>query len=295
MDASALDKSISILEKTISSLGASADSWEVWLWVSTIAVVVGVAAELYFVIREHTSEQEAWRRASIRSPQKPSAWLFRLKLLSVALVVLGIAGEFMVGVVSANRNSALRNMNRKLVALIRQKAGNAERDAGEANERASANEKEAETLRQQNLVLQADVLKLRTALTWTRLTREQRLIIARTVRPFHFADTVHVNIMGSAPSVTDFANDLAAALAQGGMKTELVGLVRNGAAPVLRVIPAFKITGPTSAIPLMKALISGLRRLGVFDDVLPPLIATADDRGGRIPDIDVQISNKGNP
>jgi hypothetical protein len=76
MDASALDKAISALEKSISSLESSVDSLEFWLWVSTAVVVIGVALELYFIIREYRSQREAWRRAWIRSPEKPRAWLF---------------------------------------------------------------------------------------------------------------------------------------------------------------------------------------------------------------------------
>jgi hypothetical protein len=143
MDASALDNSISTLEKSISSLESSVDSLDFWLWASTAAVVIGVAAEVYFVVHEHVSAREAWQRGSIRSPDRPSTWLFGVELLSIILVVLGVAGELVVGIVSSRWNADLRNQNNRLVALVREKASNAAKSAGDANREAGQARKEA--------------------------------------------------------------------------------------------------------------------------------------------------------
>src|ERR1039458_5185675 len=125
MDASTLDKSISSLEKAISSLESSVDSLEFWLWSATTVVVIGVAIELFFVINEYRLERRAWRLGWIRSPEKPNMWLFGLELISIVLVVLGVTGELVVGVVSANKNAELRDKNKLLTALVREKASNA--------------------------------------------------------------------------------------------------------------------------------------------------------------------------
>jgi hypothetical protein len=164
MDASALDNAISVLEKSISSLESSVDSLDFWLWLSTAAVVIGVALELYFVIEKYRSDRKAWWRASIRSPEKPSAGIFISELTSIALVVLGVAGELVVGVVSANKNAELRNKTGVLVALIREKASNAERLAGEATERAARLEKEAAEISE--------------SVAPRRLTKKQRALLA---------------------------------------------------------------------------------------------------------------------
>ncbi len=135
MDASALDSAISALEKSISALEPSIDSLEPWLWASTVAVVVGVALELYFVIHRYRCDMRSWRRGTIRSPEKPSRALCWGELASIVLVVLGVAGELCVGVLSANKNFALRTKQDLLGRLVREKASHAETTAGAANER----------------------------------------------------------------------------------------------------------------------------------------------------------------
>src|SRR5712692_2222543 len=75
----------------------------------------------------------------------------------------------------------------------RLKAANAEKSAGEANERASKNEKETERLRNANLLLQADVLRLRKASEPRRLTGDQR----RTIVGLLLADQGHTVVVVS--------------------------------------------------------------------------------------------------
>ena len=125
MDSSALDKALSILESDISRLEPYIDSLEKWLWISSVAVVVGVTAELYLIIRAYLEDRAAWIKGSIASPAKPRLWLLGIEVISVVLVVLGVAGELAVGVLSANANGRLRNKNDSRVQLIRQRAGDA--------------------------------------------------------------------------------------------------------------------------------------------------------------------------
>jgi hypothetical protein len=66
---------------------------------------------------------------------------FGFELASIALVVLGVSGELVVGIVSADRNAELRNKSRLLVGFVNQKAADADARAGEADKLAGkANE-----------------------------------------------------------------------------------------------------------------------------------------------------------
>jgi len=53
MATSPLDIAISALEKEVSKLEVSIDGLEKWLWISSIAVAVGVALEIFFIVHEH--------------------------------------------------------------------------------------------------------------------------------------------------------------------------------------------------------------------------------------------------
>jgi hypothetical protein len=148
MDASAIDKAISILENDISGLERYVDSLEVWLKISSFAVVVGVFAEMYFVIHEYLDDRKEWRKGWISSPLKPSLLLLTLELLSVFLVVVGVAGELVVGIMSGNVNTSLRGKNASLVRLVRQRAGEASDRANFAQGMADKASKDLESARQ---------------------------------------------------------------------------------------------------------------------------------------------------
>jgi hypothetical protein len=53
MAASILDIAISALEKEVSRLEVSIDGLEKYLWISSIAVAVGVLLEIFFLRREY--------------------------------------------------------------------------------------------------------------------------------------------------------------------------------------------------------------------------------------------------
>jgi hypothetical protein len=148
MDPSALDSAISILENEISGLEKYVDGLEVWLWIASLAVVIGVVAEMYFILREYLQDRKAWRKGSISSPHRPNLLILVLELTSVFLVVAGVAGELVVGIMSGNANSHLREENTRLVSLVRQKAARADDRATSASDEAknaSRHEEELET------------------------------------------------------------------------------------------------------------------------------------------------------
>ncbi len=132
MDSSTLDATISTLEKSASGLEGAIDGLEKWLWVSSVAVAIGVTLEVYFLIRAYRSERQDWIKAEISAPSKPNFRVLIFEVASVLLVVAGIVGELWVGVISANKNSELRGVNTQLIGLIREKAGDAELKAANA-------------------------------------------------------------------------------------------------------------------------------------------------------------------
>ena len=100
MDASALDKAISILEKAISRLEEYSGELDSRLIVWTLLVGVGVAIEVWVVLKEHFDAYKAWRRASIRSPEKPTIVTLLLQLAGPVFVTVGIGGELLTNVQS---------------------------------------------------------------------------------------------------------------------------------------------------------------------------------------------------
>lgn len=147
MDASSLDNAISIIENEIPGLERYIDGLGLWLWASSIAVVLGVATEMYFITHKYADDRKAWRKGWISSTQRPSLLMFVLELTSVFLVVLGIAGELVVGIMSGNANASLRGKNTQLVRLVRLKAVDADTRATTAADdaaKASTHEEQLE-------------------------------------------------------------------------------------------------------------------------------------------------------
>lgn len=96
-------------------------------------VIAGCAGELVFVIHEYLDARKDWYKARTRRfvapPEKPSSLVLILELLSVAFVVVGIAGELYIDRVSGRLETQLRDANGKLVLLLEQKAGDAKTSA----------------------------------------------------------------------------------------------------------------------------------------------------------------------
>jgi hypothetical protein len=89
---------------------------------SSGAVVLGVIFEFWTLFHEYSSERNEWIEGSIKSTPKPSLGKLAFEVAGVLLVVVGVAGELWVGVISGNRNTALRNKNNRLVSIIQQES-----------------------------------------------------------------------------------------------------------------------------------------------------------------------------
>jgi hypothetical protein len=211
IDISALDKSISILEAAISMAESRSAWWERLLWICTGAVVIGVTFDLWVVIKEYRDERKDWLRAAIHSPEKPSASFFVFELIAIFLITIGVLGELVIGVVSGNINTELRHKNNSLIGLIQQKAGAAEMDASCAIDRATAAaqqvaglEKESESLRHQNLLLQEKLAP-------RRLSASQRAKIA-TKLVSCAGEQMEMILLRDAPDIEGLATDISNAV-----------------------------------------------------------------------------------
>jgi hypothetical protein len=120
------------LKSLIVSLQTHRDALDFWLNIFSGMVAVGVIAEIAFVIREHAESMGAWRRGIIRPPDRPSPLWFLLELLGVALVSIGVAGEFFVDVRAGSLETQIRRANGDLILFLEQKVNDAETSAHNA-------------------------------------------------------------------------------------------------------------------------------------------------------------------
>jgi outer membrane murein-binding lipoprotein Lpp len=173
-DASALQSAISALERAISALEVDIKAldnrsvpWEHALPWFTLAVLVGVAMELGVIWYDFREESETWAIfhfiAVLRSPSRPSVRKFALEIVGVALVVLGIVGEFGFGVEIASinsllrsksdqlrsKNADLRSKSEQLLALVTRQAGDAATSAQTAHAEANTVQTEARAIKLQ--------------------------------------------------------------------------------------------------------------------------------------------------
>lgn len=161
MDASALDKIVSTLEKQISGDELHAASLECWLKICTAAVVIGVAAELLVLICEHIDERHEWKRGTIKSPARPKFWLFLVGILAALLVTVGVAGELWIGSAISTVDSSIRTRSGRLVSLANQRAASDERDAEQLRKDGEELRRQAESERMARLKLRAQMLPRR--------------------------------------------------------------------------------------------------------------------------------------
>lgn len=150
-DASALESSISGLERAITVLENSSAFWERWLPWFTAAVVLGVALEVWVIFLDHEEGMSAWREGIVRPPHRPSLRKLVWEVVGSVLVVLGVFGEFAIGVRIAGINGSLRTKSAELrsasdqlLALVTQEAGDAKISAVEAGNAASRSKTESD-------------------------------------------------------------------------------------------------------------------------------------------------------
>lgn len=134
MDESALRELIANLDKQSGPL----HSWlHFWTWM----VIAGCAGELISVVHTYIDERKIWfkvrSRGGISFPEKPSGKLLIFELLSVAAVVIGIAGELNIDFKAGRLEAQLRDANSRLIFLLEKEAGYAKHSAEDAAAAAS--------------------------------------------------------------------------------------------------------------------------------------------------------------
>jgi hypothetical protein len=187
MDASALASALDNLEKVWSSF-----DW--WLNFWTVLVVIGVAVELAVLIAEYAHEWRDFKRGTIHSPEKPSLVIFGLGFLGAGMVAIGVAGEFRIHVKAGKVESEMRSKATELVVI-------ANKEAKEAGERTAQ-------LTKENLVLQADVLKLRQAAAPRRLTESQKAELIKKLSATTAFTVKFAPPANGSREVFDFMDDL---------------------------------------------------------------------------------------
>jgi hypothetical protein len=114
-----------LTDSEVGSLKAALNRWEWFGYISTAIVFIGCVGEFIAEFSSLTKTEESQHK---------------LARLSLIVLILGIAGELL----STVRTSQLSG---QLIANIEERTATAEQKAGDANDRASANEREAAQLR----------------------------------------------------------------------------------------------------------------------------------------------------
>jgi hypothetical protein len=163
--------------------------------VFTTLVAIGVAIEVFVVVREHKEELDAWR-VCVLHPKKPSRFKLFLEIASIVLVTVGILGELGIGLWISHINgqlrekgSNLRSKSDQLLALVTQEAGDAKTSATDAAESAQEARDDAEELRT-FLVKLADAIRPQSmSLQESRKMANEFRPFAKPHVPIHFVTT----------------------------------------------------------------------------------------------------------
>jgi len=128
MDSSKL---LAELAKRYADLGHWVEIDGRWLNGWTIAVVVGVVIELWIISSEYISELRDFRRGTIRSPERPRKVKFAVELLSAALVIIGIVGEFCITRSTGEKETEMRAISGKQLSIAESEASKANLQAAQ--------------------------------------------------------------------------------------------------------------------------------------------------------------------
>jgi hypothetical protein len=165
-------------------------AFEEWLKLWTAIVVLGL---LYEYGCELLEPPRNW------PPKRP--WPFRhsvqLVKLGAVFVTVGVAGELYVEVMASPAQEALRKFNDTRLAELNKEAGDARKKSGD--------------LERDNLLLQADVLKLRQRMADRRLSPEQQLRIGEDLCRFA-GIYVEIGLYNSDGEMQTLGEDLRGAL-----------------------------------------------------------------------------------
>src|ERR1017187_1142302 len=214
MDLSALERKISNLENSLSSL-------EIWLGLMTTLVVIGLVIEYWHEISE-----------AIGDLRKAKKWLWEpvCIILGTILITVGVAGELCVQFLASSKETDLRKANNEVVARLGQTAKDARAEVNSlAKEVTSVGEqarilstKLTEALRDAAKE-QAKRIKLEKQVVWRTLSDTDRQAIAEQIKPYvssFVGRKIKVSSYFADPEGGVFAAEMADILVRAGIKVD---------------------------------------------------------------------------
>ncbi len=209
---SACRSSIAALESSLKTTEGSSGGWETFAWVCSIAVALGVAAEIVGIVWQYWDDLKGWRRGTIRSPDRPSfIRFFWFEMLATVVVVAGVFGEAWASKELASINSQLRSKTSELrsdsdqlLALVTQQAGDAVQNAQKANDLAEAAGLKVNVVSAKADQIDAGLRETQWAFSMRNLqTTEERDAIIKQLKRFQ-GKTIFVRSLMTLPDIDGF-------------------------------------------------------------------------------------------
>jgi hypothetical protein len=144
------------------------------------------------------------------------SWIEKVLNVSLFLVAIGVAGEFVGNWVAGPIRKRLETAKDLEIARLNNEAGNARKAAGDALERAAVLEKQAE---QERLAR----VKIEAAVGWRSLSNHQKRDIGAALASFSPRAGASIWFNGSSTEAEMFADDIAEALRFGHITTTAPG------------------------------------------------------------------------
>lgn len=220
--APALQSSLSALERDIAALESQSSGLEPGLGWFTLLVAIGVALEIFVVIHDHRKEVNEWRVCEL-IPEGPSLIKLGIEIASILLVIIGVMGEFGVGLKISSINgqlrakgAELRSKSDQLLALVTQQASDADAGAAEANRQAAEANRKSEKERLARA-------KIEGAVAFRSLDDKQKRDIGTALAHFGSIMAASMWFANGSTEAELFADDIAQALRFAHIHTTTVG------------------------------------------------------------------------
>lgn len=182
-----------------SSLEAFSGSWFDWLLIATGVVVIGLLFEAPEIWHETVQAIRGLFHSS-ESERRTPAWMKLAGTVGWVLIVVGVAGEFVAESFVSKADGLVRQFDEILLS-------EAQKEAGAAIERASANEKEAARLGKEAEDERLARVKIEERLAWRRVSPKQFKDAVSRLSPFP-GSLVYLQIVGGDPETGAFAQDI---------------------------------------------------------------------------------------
>ncbi len=205
------------------SLEAESRKWFFWLLIAGAVVALGCILE---IPETRFSLMQWWRQKRGRplKEENPTSWRIPAASVGLLLVIVGVVGEVVFEGLVSNADTKLRTHESDVLSL-------AETTAGQANERASKNEKEAARLRKEAEDERMARVKLQEQLQWRYLSKEQKEAMTKVLKTAPGSE-VNVWMIADGGEAQGYGDDFVYALEDSGWKVH----VKNGIG--IRLLPS---------------------------------------------------------